>query len=133
MKKERRMLLKHVALECSSEEAADKFYESLLGLRKMPSKTIPPALSKKIFNLDIEYTVTIYMDENLQFEIFVSNQKRHEHRKVEHVCLEVDELASFLNKCNALGVKILQIPRGESYLTFISDDDGNLFEIKGRA
>jgi len=127
------MLLKHVALECSSEEAADKFYETLLGLRKMPSKIIPSALSKKIFNLDIEYKVTIYMDDNIQFEIFVSNQKRHEHRKVEHVCLEVDELESFLKKCKALEVKILQIPRGESYLTFISDYDGNLFEIKGRA
>ena len=125
------MLLKHVALECSSKEGADKFYENLLGLRKMPSKTIPSALSKKIFNLDIEYKVTIYIDDNIQFEIFVSNQKRPKVKRVEHVCLEVDELESFLSQCKALDVEILQIPRGESCLTFISDYDGNLFEIKG--
>ena len=126
------MLLKHVALECSSEEVADRFYKNLLGLRKMPSKIIPSALSKKIFNLDIEYKVTIYMDDSTQFEIFVSNQKRPKDKRVEHVCLEVDELASFLKKCKDLEVKIIQIARGESYLTFISDYDGNLFEIKER-
>ncbi|MCG2775844.1 MAG: VOC family protein [Desulfobacterales bacterium] len=124
------MLLKHVALECSSEEVADRFYKNLLGLRKMPSKIIPSALSKKIFNLDIEYKVTIYMDDITQFEIFVSNQKRPKDKRVEHVCLEVDDLEAFLNKCNDMGVKILQIPKEGGFLTFISDYDGNLFEIK---
>ena len=127
------MLLKHVALECSSEEAADKFYETLLGLKKMPSKIIPSALSKKIFNVDMEYKVTIYRDDNIQFEIFVSTRKRHKNRKIEHVCLEVVAPESFLKKCRDLETKILRIPRGDSYLTFISDYDGNLFEIKGRA
>lgn len=126
------MRLKHVALECSSEEAADRFYQTLLGLRKMPPKQIPSSLSKKIFDLDREYSATIYMNEHIQFEIFVSNRKQPQNRKVEHVCLEVDELTSFLKKCEALDVKILQIPRGESYLTFISDYDGHLFEIKAR-
>jgi hypothetical protein len=29
-------------------------------------------------------------------------------------------------------VKILQIPRGATFLTFIRDYDGNLFEIKAK-
>ena len=125
------MLLKHVALECSLEEDADKFYENLLGLTKMPAKIIPSALSKQIFNLDFEYKIINYFNDRIQFEIFVSNQKKPESKKVEHVCLEVDELEVFLKKCKGLNVRILQIPRGESHLTFISDYDGNLFEIKG--
>jgi len=42
----------------------------------------------------------------------------------------VANLESFLNKCNDMAVKILQIPKEEGFLTFISDYDENLFEIK---
>jgi catechol 2,3-dioxygenase-like lactoylglutathione lyase family enzyme len=131
MIKEREMLLKHVALECSLEEDADRFYGNLLGLTKMPAKIVPSTLSKRIFNLDFEYKIINYSNDRLQFEIFISNQKKPERKKIEHVCLEVDNLEAFVEKCKGLNVRILQIPRGESYLTFIKDYDGNLFEIKG--
>ena len=124
------MLLKHVALVCSSEEKSDKFYESLLGLKKVHSKMIPSTLSKQIFNLDSELKIIDYAVDEIHFEVFISHQKVADDKKIEHICLEVDNLEAFLNKCNDMGVKILQIPKKEGFLTFISDYDGNLFEIK---
>ena len=124
------MLLKHVALVCSSEEKSDKFYESLLGLKKVRSKMIPSTLSKQIFNLDSEFKIIDYAVDEIHFEVFISNQKVADDKKIEHICLEVDNLEAFLNKCNDMGVKILQIPKEKGFLTFISDYDGNLFEIK---
>ena len=126
------MLLKHVALVCSSEEKSDKFYESLLGLKKVHSKMIPSTLSKQIFNLDSEFKIIDYAVDGIHFEVFISNQIVADDKKIEHVCLEVDNLESFLSKCNDMGVKIVQIPKEEGFLTFISDYDGNLFEIKER-
>ncbi len=126
------MLLKHVALVCSSEEKSDKFYESLLGLKKGHSKMIPSTLSKQIFNLDSEFKIIDYAVDEIHFEVFINNQKVAADKKIEHVCLEVDNLESFLSKCNDMGVKIVQIPKEEGFLTFISDYDGNLFEIKER-
>ncbi len=90
---------------------------------------IPSTLSKQIFNLDSELKIIDYAVDEIHFEVFISNQKVADDIKIEHICLEVDDLEAFLNKCNDMGVKILQIPKEKGFLTFISDYDGNLFEI----
>ena len=124
------MFLRHLAIVCSSEQNSDRFYESLLGLKKLRSKILPATLSKQIFGLDSEYKIIDYTDDDIHFEVFISNQKISDDKKVIHVCLEVDDLKEFLFKCEDMAVNILQIPKGEAFLTFISDYDGNLFEIK---
>jgi len=124
------MILRHVALTCSSEEKSDKFYKNLLGLQKSAPKTIPSSLSKALFDINSELKIINYRNEDLHFEIFFASQIKSSVRRIEHVCLEVDDLAAFLEKCRTLQVKIVQVPKEDKLLTFISDDDGNLFEIK---
>ena len=124
------MILRHVALTCSSEKKSDKFYQSLLGLQKSDSKTIPPALSKALFDINSELKVINYLNDFLHFEIFITGHNNISTKRIEHVCLEVDDLAEFLDKCRTLQVKIVQVPRGNKLVTFVSDDDDNLFEIK---
>ena len=51
-------------------------------------------------------------------------------RRIDHVCLEVDSLEAFLEACRKMEVEIVQVPKGDAMITFIKDDDGNLFEIK---
>jgi catechol 2,3-dioxygenase-like lactoylglutathione lyase family enzyme len=126
------MLLKHIGLVCSSEKNSDNFYKNILGLKKMHSRAVPRTLAQQIFNLDVEYTIINYANDKIHFEIFVDAQKCFDNQKVEHVCIEVDNLQRFLNKCRDMGVEILQIPRGPAFLTFIRDYDGNLFEIKAQ-
>ena len=124
------MLLKHAALACSSEENSDKFYQDLLGLNKSEPKTLPADLSKAIFNLDAELQIINYADENIHFEMFIAGQNRNNPGQIEHLCLEVDDLEIFIEKCLNLKVEIFQIPKGNKTLIFIKDFDGNLFEIK---
>ena len=123
------MILRHVALTCSSEEKSDKFYQDLLGLQKSEPKTIPPALSHALFDINSELKIINYQDENLHFEIFFSDQNSGGAQRIDHVCLAVDHLEAFLEECRRLQVKIVQVPKGDKLLTFVSDDDGNLFEI----
>ena len=126
------MRLKHVGLTCSSEENSDKFYQDLLGLNKSEPKTLPSDLSKAIFNLDAELPIINYMDRNVYFEIFITSENKSNNLKIEHLCLEVDDLTGFIDKCRSMNVEITQIPKGDKTLTFIKDFDGNLFEIKER-
>jgi catechol 2,3-dioxygenase-like lactoylglutathione lyase family enzyme len=127
------MHLKHAALVCSSEENSDRFYQDVLGLRRMRSKILPSTLSKQIFDLDIEYKVIDYGNEDIHFEILVADEAISHEKNVEHICLEVDDLKTFLDKCITMDVEILRIPKGEGILTFIRDYDLNLFEIKARS
>lgn len=124
------MILRHVALTCSSEKKSDRFYKDLLGLQKSEPKILPVALSRAIFNIDAELVMINYQDEKAHFEIFITGHSVNRSRQVEHTCLEVDDLPDFIKKCNERGVDISQIPKGDRTLTFIRDFDGNLFEIK---
>jgi len=124
------MLLQHAGLTCSTEDNADKFYRDLLGLNKSEPKILPSDLSKAIFNLDAELKMINYMDEHIHFEIFITDQFGTSQRPIEHLCLEVDDLDGFIEKCRSMQVEAARIPKGEKTLTFIKDFDGNLFEIK---
>jgi catechol 2,3-dioxygenase-like lactoylglutathione lyase family enzyme len=122
--------LKHVALVASSEEKANTFYAVLLGLNKSEPKTLPLELSKAIFNVEKELVMINYRDDKVHFEIFITPFDGENSAKIEHTCLEVDDLDRFLAKCRRLNVDIGQIPKGDKILIFVRDFDGNLFEIK---
>jgi catechol 2,3-dioxygenase-like lactoylglutathione lyase family enzyme len=123
------MLLRHVALTCSSEKKSDRFYSNLIGLEKSDPKILPESLSKAIFNVDSELVMINYKGKQVHFEIFITDQSMHYGRKIEHVCLEVGNINDFLKRCRDLDIEISQIPKGDRTLTFIRDFDGNLFEI----
>lgn len=124
------MLLKHVALTYSSEEHSDRFFKHLLGLEKTESKTLAASLAKAIFNVDTELMMINYRGNDLHFEIFIPQQTENRVQQIDHVCLEVKDLETFLSECQRLEIEVIQVPKGDRTLTFIRDDEGHLFEIK---
>ena len=128
------MKLIHVALACRSEQNSDRFYQDLLGLAKIRTKTIPPSLAKQIFGREEEFRVIDYANESLHFEIFVDPQRRSEQGRLDHVCLEIADLELFLRNCRTAGAPVQQTPKDDGGLiTFVSDYDGHLYEIKEKA
>jgi len=124
------MNLRHVAIPCSSEKNSDRFFKNLFGLEKSMPKTLPSSLSRAIFNVDGELQIINYMGEDIHFEIFIAGDSERRVNPIAHVCIEIDDLETFLTKCAELDVNVSQIPKGNRTLTFIRDYDGNLFEIK---
>ena len=124
------MILRHVALTCSSEKKSDRFYKDLLGLEKSEPRILPKPLARAIFNLDSELSIINYSNEDIHFEIFITRDSKNSVRQIRHVCLEIDDLETFLKKCGDLDVTVSLIPRDDRTLTFIRDYDANLFEIK---
>lgn len=121
---------KHIGLVCSSEEKSDKFYQELLGLEKLKPGRAPRELAKPIFNVDKELKMINYTKGSVHFEIFIDERRTYDNTKIEHVCIEVEDLTRFLARCRSLGIEQFQVPKGDRLLTFVRDEDGNLFEIK---
>ena len=124
------MILRHVALTCSSEENSDRFYKDLLGLERLEPKILPSSLSRAIFNIDNELRMINYTGKAVHFEIFIAKDSKRSANPIAHVAIEIDDQEAFLKKCAEVDVNVSQIPRGDRTLIFIRDFDGNLFEIK---
>jgi catechol 2,3-dioxygenase-like lactoylglutathione lyase family enzyme len=92
---------------------------------------LPLDLSRAIFDIEAELKIINYIGKDLHFEVFISSRINNKYRQIAHLCLEVDALSEFIQKCRGLGVEISRIPKGDKFLTFVKDFDGNLFEIKG--
>ena len=124
------MQLKHIAQVSRTEENADRLYRSVLGLKKISEKMLPASLANDIFNVNAELKIVNYANDALQFEIFISDTHRPQTNTMGHVCLEVEKLESFMERCRQNAVEVIQVPKGDALITFIKDVDGGLFEIK---
>ena len=125
-----KIAVQHAGLVCRSEETADKFYGDLLGLEKKGPAILPKNLSASIFGVDTDLTMIHYMKDGLHFEIFVHESLEKRPNPIEHQCISVENRDVFIERCRSMGVALNLIPKGEKLLVFITDFDGNLFEIK---
>jgi catechol 2,3-dioxygenase-like lactoylglutathione lyase family enzyme len=125
------MRIGHVALVSNSEEKANRFYKDGLGLKELRSTVIPAGLSNSLFGIDQEFKVIDFGDEQIKFEVFIlKSEGAFPLRKLDHICLEVEDREALLIKWKGLGFEVLQVPKGDSLVIFLKDGDGNLFEIK---
>ena len=124
------MKLHHIATVCSSIERADRFYEEVLNLKKIKSGTLDRAFAKQLFDISQECEIILYGNEDFRIEVFVAVSDPKLKVPYVHVCLEVKDRKSFVEKCEQAGLTVKRIPRGDYPIVFIEDYDGNMFEIK---
>ncbi|MBW2410050.1 MAG: VOC family protein [Deltaproteobacteria bacterium] len=124
------MQLKHIAQVSSTEENADRLYQDVLGLKKINAKMLPASLANDIFNVNAELQIINYANDALHFEIFINNSHHVKNDTIGHICLEVENLEAFLERCRQNEIEVIQVPKGDALITFIKDNDGGLFEIK---
>jgi catechol 2,3-dioxygenase-like lactoylglutathione lyase family enzyme len=124
------MRLHHVGLVCSSQERADRFYGGILGLDKIKTSELTEDVTERIFHSAQRCLMIFYEGEGLALEVFVPEESQAGKAAFKHICLEVNEREAFLAKCRENGFVVRRIPRGDTFLAFVADFDGNLFEIK---
>lgn len=127
------MKLLHAGLVCSSAPNADLFFGELLGLVKQSPKELPREISKALFGVDAALTMINYVGAAAHFEVFIHDAPSRATDGITHVCIEVESLEPFLQKCRGLNLRVNQVPKGTTVLTFIQDFDNNLYEIKAKA
>jgi len=124
------MRLVHAALVSRSLINAERFFEQILGLKKIKEATLPQDLTQKVFNRPLECLALIYSGSGFAIEVLVSNAVKPLADPLAHLCLEVVDRKDFLERCRAAGLPVNSVPKGDSLLVFIEDFDGNLYEIK---
>jgi len=124
------MEILHTGLAVSSEEKADRFFIDILELEKSEPKILDKKLTQAIFGINNELFVIHYQDGLVHYEIFVHQEYKTPEKQVTHSCIKVTDLAKIVNKCKEAGLKVVEVPKGSVVITFISDYDGNLFELK---
>jgi catechol 2,3-dioxygenase-like lactoylglutathione lyase family enzyme len=120
----------HTGLCSSSEKNADLFFQDVLGLAKSESFVFPAELIKGIFGINSEMKAVNYKAEGIRFEVFIDPSYKARYLSMAHSGLEVENLTEFLKKCEDKRIKVSRTPKGDSFVIFITDPDGNLFEIK---
>ena len=124
------MKIHHIAVVCSSRENSDRFYKGLLGLKEIKSAVLDKDLSGQVFGIACESQLILYGNDGIAVEVFVPSTAFTKVHTFAHLCLEVEDRGKFADSCLAGGVVVKKLPRGDSYLIFVEDYDGNLFEIK---
>ena len=124
------MKLHHAAVVCASQENADRFYGGVLGLEKMKTQILGTDLSSQIFGISSECEMILYGRKDLAIEVFIPPRTPQQTRGCAHLCLQVENRETFLRACGAAGLAIKKISKGASWVVFLEDYDGNLFEIK---
>ncbi len=120
----------HTGLAASSEETADRFFIDILGLEKSESKVIDKKLAHAIFGINDELLMIHYRGGTVDYEIFVHQEYKAPEKQITHSCIKVNNLKKIVNKCKDAGLKVIEVPKGSVVVIFISDYDGNLFEVK---
>jgi catechol 2,3-dioxygenase-like lactoylglutathione lyase family enzyme len=124
------MKLHHVAVESSSRERAESFYGGILGMSLVRSIQLDGELAERIFDIPDECEVLLFQNEHFAVEVFVTGGQSRKAGPYAHLCLEVDDKKRCADDCDARGLGVRRIPRGDDFLIFVRDFDGNLFEIK---
>ncbi|MFH1136698.1 MAG: hypothetical protein V1816_11520 [Pseudomonadota bacterium] len=124
------MRLNHVALVCRSEENSDRFFQGLLGLAKLRTKTAPADLVAALFGLERSFSMIDYGNEWMKFEIFLDPGAGIQEGNTAHVCLEVPDRPGLIERARGLNLEVRSFSREGRDVLFIRDFDGNLFEIK---
>jgi len=125
------MRLVHVALVRRSQTESDAFFQGLLGLEKTRTKTVPAQVCEPLFGVARDLEAIDYAGGPLRFEVFLLDDLESRRRRVEHVCIEVEDAAELLERCQMAGLEVRRARRGERTVAFVDDGDGNLFEIAG--
>lgn len=126
------MQLHHLALARTSEAASDRFYVGLLGLEKRREKRADAELCRALFGVGREHRLIDYAGDGVQFEIFLVPPGEVPPAGLAHVCLEVGDAAGLVARCMTAGLRVREWMSGERKVTFVVDEDGNLYEIKQR-
>ncbi len=124
------MKLHHIAVVSRNAEDAERFYGKFLGLQKKKTSHLDKSLSKALFRIESDAQMIFYQGDEIAVEVFVPEIQMSTSLTFTHSCFSVADRTSFIQNCRAEGVCVFQAEKGGTPVFFISDYDGNLFEIK---
>jgi len=122
------IVIQHVAVECSDQQSADRFFTTILGIPKIKDTMLSKELSATIFGINKNVPIEIYDNGKTRFEVFI-NMARNE-LTYDHICIEVDNKSDFITQCKQQGLNPFFVEKEGKQLLFVRDFSNNLYEVK---
>ena len=120
-------VVSHVAVECSDQDSADRFFTGILGIPKVKSSQLSDELSQEIFKRNAGTRFETYDNGTTRFEVFIT--AGHRNPTYHHIGIGVDDTHEFITKCQTQGLQPFVVNKNGKSLLFVRDFSDNLFEI----
>jgi len=126
------MKIDHIAVAFNSKEESDKFFVNLLSMKEVRAFVVSEDLMENFFGVKQEQKIVRYSSENLDIEVFITEDKSKVLDRFTHSCLVIEDRDNLIKNANRMGYDVIKIPRknSDNYYLFIRDSFGNLYEIK---
>ena len=122
------MKLEHVALTITDSNDIGHFYHEILGMKEVKSFVLDKVLAGDIFGIEEETKVFLLQKDNLLLELFLTGgQCVH---GFNHICISLTNREEIVKRAIQNSYRCLQLKRGNSDMVFVTDNSGNIFEIK---
>jgi len=124
--------IEHIAVASNSEYESDRFFIDLLGLKKIRKFAVNEDLMEKFFGIRKEQEIIRYSNEEINIEVFISNDFTAVKDIFTHFCFIIEDRDKVLSKAKSMGYNVIKVERENSpnFYLFIKDSFGNLYEIK---
>jgi len=122
------MNLEHVAFTITDYNEIEQFYHEILEMNKMKSFVLDKVLARDIFGIEKETKVFLLQKDELILEIFLNTEQHHQ--GFNHICISTSHREEIVKKATQHSYKCLRLKRKNSDMIFVTDNSGNIFEIK---
>jgi methylmalonyl-CoA/ethylmalonyl-CoA epimerase len=124
------LLIDHIGIVNKQEDEAVEFYQNLLGLEKIKESSVPPELSRQLFNLFQEIRMLVFVRGNLKIEVFLIPSFTPSSPNISHFCLQILHFPELVERLKQAGAKVITGQHGGKTVYFAEDFSGNRIEIK---
>lgn len=122
------MNLEHVALTITDYNEIKQFYQEILEMNETRSFVLDKVLARNIFGIEEETKVFLLQKDELLLEIFLNTEQHHQ--GFNHICISTSNREEIVKKATQYSYKCLRLKRENSDMIFVTDNSGNIFEIK---
>ena len=120
----------HGGVSFSSEEHARQVFADLFGMTETRSFELDEALCEALFGRPRHIKVLVFDAGLFPVEVFVDPAGAPRDKDYDHLCVEVGEREAVIAEAVALGLRIRRGKKGDKEIVFLTDRDGNQYELK---
>lgn len=120
--------LDHIALNIIDSKEVINFYQNVLGMVEIRKYELDKELAELFFNIRENTSVYLMQKDELVLELFI-NTKSYNHG-FNHICIKMKNRGSIIDKAKNNSYKCIRREREYFDQIFISDNSGNIFEVK---
>jgi hypothetical protein len=81
----------------------------LLDMKKTRSMTLAADLTKQFFGINKEQKIIRYSSQNLEMEVFITNDTSKVRDRFTHLCLSTENCENLTNKASSMGFTVIKI------------------------